>query len=460
LWNLPERSLPMSLKKQATSLAIMHAADVLQPLLILPYGGRVLGALHFGRFAYAVAIGQIAATIVEYGFHWTAQRAAASAQEEPAMLASLFAEVVVTKAMLCFVVTLVGLVIADGVLAIGKPMFLCTMLSAAGGILFPAWLFIALERAWQAAVAVVIARGVALVCFVVMVTSPAQLELAVAIQAAIPLVAGLVSIPFVIPIGFSGFGSVTPSRIANQLRNGWRGFLYTLVERATVTLPVPLVGHFADYVAAGQYSVAEKFVSATRPIFRVMSETFLPRVAYYAKHDPAAGLALIWSSLLTLAIGASLSLCLFFLAPYFIIVLFGEEFSGAIPIVRVMSVVPVLVNVNICTSNLYMFNYGHERAWTALTVAGLLIFLAVTYLLSLHLSNPAIAVAIAVIARECTVLVVSAGFFLRFGTAGMHASPTQSVGNAEASGVAAGVMLASSVRPVPLWPDRRRSEGR
>jgi O-antigen/teichoic acid export membrane protein len=450
----------MGLKKQATSLAIMHAADVLQPLLILPYTGRVLGALHFGEFAYVVSIGQIAATIVEYGFHWTAQRAAASARQEPTALASLFAEVVATKAMLCLVVVLVGLVAANGVLAISKPMFLCTMLTAVGGILFPAWLFIALERAWQAAIAVVIARSLALVCFLTIVTSPAQLELAVAIQAAIPLVAGLVSIPFIFAVGFGGFGSVTPSRIASQLRNGWRGFLYTLVERATVTLPVPLVGHFADYVAAGQYSVAEKFVSATRPIFRVMSETFLPRVAYYAKHDPAAGLTLIWNSLLTLAIGASLSLFLFFFAPYLIIALFGEEFSGAIPIVRVMSVVPVLVNINICTSNLYMFNYGHERAWAFLSVSGLLVFLAVAYLLCLRLANPALAVAIGVIARECTVLVVSAGFFLRFGTARTHVSPTQSAGNAQASGVAAPVMMASRACPVPLWQDRLHSEGR
>jgi len=449
----------MSLRKQAASLAIMHVADVLQPLLILPYAGRMLGANHFGQFAYAVAIGALAATIVDYGFHWTAQRAAAAARQEPAALASLLADVVATKLMLCLIVTAVGLAAADSFFAISKSMFLCTMLTAAGNILFPAWLFIALERAWQAALATVVARSLALVWFLAMVRSSDQLELAVAIQAGIPLVAALISIPFVIPIGFDGFRSVTPSRVITQLRDGWRGFLYTLTERATVTLPVPLVGHFAGYVAAGQYSVAEKFVSATRPIFRVMSETFLPRVAYYAQHDPAAGLALIWNSLLTLAIGASLSLSLFFLAPYVIIALFGEEFSTAIPIVRVMSIVPLLVNVNVCTSNLYMFNYGHERAWASLTVAGLLVFLAVSFLLSPHVADPAIAVAIAVIAKECVILVVSAGFFLAFGTAKKSASPTHAVGNAQANGVAAGVILAPSSSPTP-WQAPRHSEGR
>jgi O-antigen/teichoic acid export membrane protein len=447
----------MSLRKQAASLAIMHAADVLQPLLVLPYAGRVLGPVHFGQFAYVVSIGWLAATIVEYGFHWTAQRAAASARAEPAVIASLFAEVAATKAILCLVVTIVGVAAADGFLAISKPMFLCAMLTSVGGILFPAWLFIALERAWQAAIAVVVSRSLALVCFLMMVTSSAQIELAVAIQSSIPLVAGLVSLPFIVPIGFGGFRAVTPSAVGMQLRNGWRGFLYTLVERASATLPVPLVGHFSGYVAAGQYSIAEKFVNATRPFFRAMCETLLPRIAYFARHDPEAGLVLIWRSLLTLIVSAALSLFLFFLAPYVILFLFGESFSGAIPIVRVMSVIPVLINANTCTSSLYMFNYGHERAWAALSVTSFFVFLALAYLLSHQLSNAAIAVAIALIARECVVLVVSAGFFLVFGAARARKPATQGDGSVRASDLAPGSMLAPS-GVMPRWSGQLRSE--
>src|SRR5260370_29997153 len=150
----------------------MHAADILQPLLILPYAARVLEPVHFGQYAYAMSIGQIASTVVEYGFHWTGQREAAAARREPAMIASIFADVLVTKAILCLVVTFVGLAVADSLLALSKPMFLCVMLTSAGGILFPAWLFIALERAWQAALAVVVAPCLAPVCFLTMVTSP------------------------------------------------------------------------------------------------------------------------------------------------------------------------------------------------------------------------------------------------------------------------------------------------
>jgi O-antigen/teichoic acid export membrane protein len=401
----------MSLRKQAASLVVMHAADVLQPLVVLPYAGRVLEPIHFGQYAYALSVGQLAATVVEYGFHWTAQRAAASARHQPAVIARLFAEVSATKAILCVVVTAVGLAAADRLLAISAPVFLCAMLTSVGGILFPAWLFIALERAWQAAIAVVVARSLALVCFLIFVTSPDQLILAIAIQAAVPLISGVVSLPFAAPIGCGGFQSVTLSRIGTQLRSGWRGFLFTLVDRTLVILPIPLVEHFAGYVAAGQYSVAEKFVGTTRPFLRVVSDTLLPRVAYYAHHDPTKGLVLVRNSLSTLVVSIALSLCLFFAAPYVIIILFGDDFADATYLVRAMSVLPILMNVNLCTSNLYMFNFGHERAWTSLTVAGLFIFLVVANFLSVRLADGALAVVLAVVARESVVLVVSTGFF-------------------------------------------------
>ncbi len=440
----------MGLRAQATSLAVLHAADVIQPLILLPYAARVLGPPHFGEYAYALSIGQITGTLVDYGFHWTAQREAAAARHEPARIAEILADVYVTKTLLGLLVTVLAFVAADSVLTLSEPILLSVMVTAAGSILFPAWLFVAIERAWQATVGVVVARILALIAFVGMVRSPADLDIAVATQAGIPLISGVATLPFVMAFGIGGFRSVTPSRIVMQLRSGWRGFLFTFVDRALMTLPVPLVEHFGGFAVAGQYSIAEKFVSATRPFFRMMSETFLPRVAYYAKHDPAAGITLIWRSSSTLVIGAFMSLSLYFVAPYLIVRLFGSGYADAIPIVRMMAVLPLLMNVNICTSNLYMFNYGHERAWAFLTIIGLGVFLALAYLLPGRMLNPAFGVVVALIAREAVVLVVSAGFFLKF-VAG-HA------GVAPHDAVRAAPTRAPPPLATPRWGVRRGSE--
>jgi O-antigen/teichoic acid export membrane protein len=433
----------MSLRKQAVSLGIMHAAEVIQPLLVLPYAGRILGTHHFGQYIYAISLGQFATTIVEYGFHWTAQRAAAAERDSPPALAALLAEVTAVKVALCVLVTFAGLVIAEGVLAIGRPLFLCAMLAALGGILFPAWLLIGLERASQAAIAVVATRVMALVGFFLLVTSPEDVEMAVGIQSGIPLLAGVIALPFVARLGFGGFRCLTIGRVIGQLRAGWRGFVFSFVERASITLPIPFVAHFGGYAAAGVYSVADRFVAATRPFFRVMIETFLPRVAYHASHDRQAGIQLIQRSLATLVVGVGLSLGLFFVAPYVILLLFGEAFSGAIPIVRVLAILPILLNVNFCTSSLYMFNFGHERAWLYLTLCGLLVFLAAAAILPITVLGAPTGVAIAVITKELVVLVVSAGFFLTFG---LKEAPSRQQGGKAGTRISMGALIPSAAR--------------
>ena len=440
----------MNLRKQAASLAIMYAIDVLQPLIILPYAGRVLGPMGFGQYAYALAIGQFAAVVVAYGFHWTAQRNVASIRHDPAAIASLVAQVMATKAVLFAAVCLVGLVLAGDVLALSRATFLCAMLSAAGSIIYPAWLFVGLERAWQAAVGLVIARIIALVCFVAMVTSPEQLALAIAIQSAIPIVSGVICIPFMIPIGFGGFRSVTPSTIMMQLRNGSKGFLFVAMETALVTLPVALVGHFQGYVAAGQYSVAEKFLQVARVFFRLLMDTFIPRVSYYAHVDPAAGVQLIRKSWFAVGSGAIISIGMFFFAPPVILIFFGVEYAGAESIVRAMSIIPLLLSINTFTSNIFMFNYGYENEWAALNASGLLVFLVASYVLSFVMAEQAIVYAM--VAKEVVVLVVSVGFFLIGGAAVIRAA------RAHDPGRGLGYPPASQTAPLEREAGRLRSQ--
>jgi O-antigen/teichoic acid export membrane protein len=438
----------MSLRRQAVSLTIMHAADVLQPLLILPYAARVLGAHQFGAFAYAMAIGQFAATFVAYGFHWTAQRAVGAARNEPRVIATLFADVLLTKTALCLLITTVGLVAANSVLAISQPMFLCAMLTAFGGIIFPDWLLIGLERAWQAALATVTARICAFVSFVLLVRSPEHVAFAVASQSAVPLMAGLVSLPLIRSIGMAGLRSVRLASITGQLRNGWAGFLYTLVERMVMTLPMLLVQHYGGYVAAGHYSLAEKFVSATRPFFRILSDTLLPRVAFYARHDSKAGLRLVWLSLSSLVIGLGFSLGLLIVAPMIIVPIFGEPFAGSIPIVRLLAVIPLLLNVNACTSNLFMFNYGYERVWSVLNVASLAIFVIASFLMLSVLSNATTAVSLAVVAKEALVFLVSASCLIAFTVGEMRKSGSAGLGFGGSIRIAAVIpAIVRAVRP-------------
>jgi O-antigen/teichoic acid export membrane protein len=401
----------MTLHKQAASLMVLHAADVLQPLIILPFAGNILGASGFGQYAYALALTQLASVTVDYGFYFTARRNAASVRNDPRAVQILFAEVIAAKAILFLgvcLVTLAMMVVSD---AITIPVSACIIVAALGSMVLPYWLFSALEKPWQSAICTVASRSLALLAFFVLVRSPSDAYLAASIQAAIPLASAVISIPFVVGIGLDGFRSLALRRVLKQLQDGWSAFLSTAAYTAAAALPVPMVQHFSGFTAAGHYSVAEKLISAVRPIFRVMGETLMPRIAYLAAHDPAKGLVLIVRSLWTILIGAALSLTLYFAGPYAVLLMFGPGFADSTPLIHVLSIVPLCYNVSMCLAQFYMFNYGHEKAWTWLIVSGLLSFISTAYLLSYWLDG-AMAVAIGFVFGESVVAMISIGYFI------------------------------------------------
>ncbi len=402
----------MSLHRQAFALTIMHVVDVLQPLLVIPYAARVLGPEQFGRFVYALSVGAVAATLVDYGFHWTGQRESATARGDESALSQILANITCAKGALLLVVLVIGLSCSH-LLGLDRSLFLAALVTAAGNVLFPAWLFIGTEQCWRAALPATVARFILLGAFLEFVQTPQDVAIATAIQGAAPLLAAAMTAGYTMKLAVVGLRRVSASSIVNQFKDGSRAFLFTLVERTVITAPILMVTYLQGYSAAGNYSIADKFIGASRPFFRVISETFLPRVAYYAKHAPDHGISLVWNVCYTLVVGATFSLILYFVAPYMIVLLFGREFSSAIAIVKLMSIIPFLLNATLLTSTLYMFNFGHERAWGYLVALSLLVFFVVTGAAVAAGMEPIYAIPLALIAKELLVLVVSGTYFVR-----------------------------------------------
>jgi O-antigen/teichoic acid export membrane protein len=94
-----------------------------------------------------------------------------------------------------------------------------------------------------------------------------------------------------------------------------------------------------------------------------------------------------------------------------VIFLFGDQYTQAITLVRAMCILPILMDLRICMADLYMFNYGYEKAWTLLAVLSLVGFLVAVYVLS-YWTDGAMAVAISSVIGEGIAAVASTVFFL------------------------------------------------
>jgi hypothetical protein len=88
----------------------------------------------------------------------------------------------------------------------------------------------------------------------------------------------------------------------------------------------------------------------------------------------------------------------------------------------------------------------------------LLVFVIVAYLLLLHLANAAIAVVIAVVAKEGVVFLVSTAFFLKLGTAKEQVSRAHGVAIVQATSKATGALFPIPVSAVQPWRNQLSSD--
>ena len=122
-------------------------ANVLLPLLTVPYVVRIIGPDRLGLLNFSLAYVAYFTLFINYGFEMAAVRAIAADRNNRALVNRIFSEVLTGKVLLFGVSTVVF-----GFLSYYNPAFrehrwlhLCTYLSCVGVVLFPIWLFQAME---------------------------------------------------------------------------------------------------------------------------------------------------------------------------------------------------------------------------------------------------------------------------------------------------------------------------
>jgi O-antigen/teichoic acid export membrane protein len=398
--------------RAALELGIMQAATVLQPLLVLPHLASVLGPHAFGQYLFLLSVATIAATVNDYGFSWTAQRAAAHSRDNPAALARLLAEVLTVKVVLFCGIAALGIALLPFQLPQApSPVQLLTMLLLpAGSALFPIWYFIGIQRTDIAAVAVTLARLCALILILLLVRSTQDLERAIAIQAGIVLLSAVISIPFFVR-GFAiGLRSLELRSLLARVRSSFGAFISSLAIASYTMLPLPLVGIFSGEHAAGQFGIAEKFLIAARALLNVVAHLLMPRAAYLGHRDVGTGFYLLARTLIIVPAAICLSLGIYFMGGPVIELLFGSDFSLSAEITRAVAAVPTLMAITFVAANLFMFNFGYSVEWTRLMTFSSFAFVAMALALQ-NLFSGVTAVVASILITEAILSVVSMAYF-------------------------------------------------
>lgn len=417
-----------SLLPTITSLYALQMAGYLLPLASFPYLIRVLGPETFGLYAFVTVVARYLIMLTDYGFTFSATRDIATIRGRGDDTSRSYGAAVTAR---IWILAACALLLA--VLTIWVPrfsadagLFWLGFAGVAGSALFPQWLFQAFERLPLVTSVGLGVRTVSTVLIFVLVRDETDVSTAVALWSAPWIVLAL----FGLWAGRRVLGVrlrlQPPREVLVALRSGISLFIAIVAGSLYTTSNALILGLMAGYRPVGYFVAAETVVIALRGLLDPLAQALFPRAALVGARSTEAMLqfarrALRWIG----GIGAVLSAGTLVLAPLLGPLVFGAKFEPSVPLLQIMSILPLSVAVVIVLGTQLMLPLRMDRAYTTIVLVGGVMNIAVTLILVPFFTE--VGTAIAAATTE-TVIAIALGVYVHRRGLGIFGSTPKAAG--------------------------------
>ncbi|CAH2600537.1 Membrane protein involved in the export of O-antigen, teichoic acid lipoteichoic acids [Rhodovastum atsumiense] len=334
------------------------------PLITLPYLARTLLPGQYGVLGFVNSIIAYFVLFTGWGFGLSATQQVAARRHDPAALTEIFWNTMFAKACLGVVslLLLAGLVVAVPALRPYGVVLLLGWLQVLGSIMTADWFLQGLELMGRFATAAMIGRAVPIPFIFLLVHGPADVGMAVFLQALASIVAGGVSLHMAARTGRIGRPALSWRRMWHYLREGAALFLSSAATTLYINLNTIMVAAIAGPVQAGLFVGADKLRNAVQGLITPVSLVMYPHLAGLAAQDRGAMLAMVgrllrWQGAFT----AALSVATWVFAPLAVRLLLGRDFADAVDVLRALAPVPFLVGLSNVLGIQLLLPLGHRR---------------------------------------------------------------------------------------------------
>lgn len=398
------------------ALYLLHGANVVVPLVLIPYLTRVLGPASYGAVAFGQSFVWFFLVIANWGFTLSATRAVARSRDDPEALRRLVAEVMGAKLILLgagFALFLGLLVLVPG-LRVHAALHLLLFATVVGQVILPVWLFQGLERMATITALNAGTKLAGLALTFALVRAPGDAPIYAALLGLQWVAAGALGLWLARPFGGLVRLRLDLAATRRTLAEGWPLFLSNLANLLYTSANPFLLGLFAPLGAVGLYSGAERVMFGLVSLLTPLSQAFFPRLSALQATAPAAAFRLARRLLVAMVglgclFGLALALGSGPLARFYL----GPDFIAAAPLMVVLApVIPLLALINVLGIQI-MVPLGRDRAYR-----DILIVMAAVNLAGAALFAPgggAIGMAIAVLASVAAGVLLMAIYLARRG---------------------------------------------
>lgn len=354
------------------SLYAVQGLNYLLPLAVLPYLLRVLGPRGYGGIAFAQSLMAYAVILTDFGFNFSATRAVSLARDEPGELARIFWTTLAAKGvlLLCAAAVICAAVVVFPILRVHAAVIGVCGLAVVGTVLLPQWYFQGIERMRPMAWIQAGSRFLVLAPVFILVRSAGDDLLAAALLSVPALLGGLVcllSVGYIAPLGF-----YRPRWI--DVRRAFAGsrdlFISNAATTAYVTSNAFILGIVSGDRAVALYSLANKAALAAFGLLSPVVQAVFPRASLlFGRSLDEAKSFVRRMSVPVFAMAALISVVLLVFAGPIVRLLGGAQYRGAVPVLRVMAVLPLALAAATLLAQIVMINLGLARSLSRIYVA-------------------------------------------------------------------------------------------
>ncbi len=330
----------------AMFLMVLQAANMLLPVVVIPYLMKVLGATNYGRIGFALSAAQYLIIIIDFGFNLSATKSAALVKDDATKLTRLFWSVVWVKT---------GLLIASLALLMAAmylvPQFATYRLAVwmtipqiIGHTYTFLWLFQGIGKVRVMSTINMLCKLAMLPLILLLVHSPSDYALAAFLQASVFLLAAVLTGVQLYSLHIIGRPVFDREVMRRETRDSFPLFLSQTSTSVYTQLFAVILGVFCTEAEVGCYTAAERIMRAlTFLVFLPVSQAFFPKISALSQTDRKRAFQdfrLVKFAMfgVMLAIG----LCLFVGAPWAEAWL-GDDYKGLSAILRIFSVAPLFI---------------------------------------------------------------------------------------------------------------------
>ncbi len=367
------------------SLFSLHVANMLLPLLTVPYVVRIIGPERLGLLNFSQAFVTYFTLLINYGFDMAAVRAIAANRTDKAVVNRVFSEVMVGKSLLWVVSTVIFSTVSWFVPEFRAHLWLhiCTYFGCIGIVFFPVWLYQAMEKLSGVALFNLIIKVLVTLTVFVFIRKAddyvyQNLSLSMA-QVAVSFVA------FYVAIRRFGITFSWPTRIQmlTRFREDSTLFFTSVVATIYAGSNIFLLGIFSTPYNVGIFSAGTRIVGIAQAFVSLaLNQAFFPIVANAFGQGEEKGLTIVRTIFFPVTVLMVLiSAGLWLIAPVFISLFYGAKFDDAVLVLRIVSLLPITLGLNNLFGVHTMLSLRMDKAFFRISAIGSVVSLTLNALM-------------------------------------------------------------------------------